>query len=369
MRLALLALAGTLVSSLALAKPNPLLAEWHGHYGGYPAFDTVRVADFKPAFAAAMASQLAEIDKIARNRAPASFDNTLLAMEKSGAVLNRVSAIYAIWSSTQNSGEFQAVQSEMDPKIAAFNDKITQNSKLFARIDAVYAAREKSHLSAEQQRLAWVYYNNFVRQGAKLDVASKKRVAAINERLAALFANFNQNLLADENDYVLYLKSEADLGGLSDSQRSAAAAAAEERGHKGEWAILNTRSSMEPFLTNSARRDLREKVWRTYYARGDNGDKHDNNKLITEILALRAERAKLLGFATHAHWRVADQMAKTPEAAMNLMLQVWPAAVARVHEEVAAMQAIADKEGAGRLRRGTIAFTQRKRVSRNITST
>jgi peptidyl-dipeptidase Dcp len=145
----------------------------------------------------------------------------------------------------------------------------------------------------------------------------------------------------------LYLKNEKDLAGLPEALRAAARSAAAARGHENEWAILNTRSSMDPFLTYADRRDLREKVWRTYYSRGDNGDAHDNKKIITEILALRAERAKLLGYPTHAHWRVADSMAKTPEAAMNLMMQVWPAAVAREHEEVADMQAIVDAEHAG----------------------
>jgi peptidyl-dipeptidase Dcp len=223
---------------------------------------------------------------------------------------------------------------------------VTQNSKLFARIDAVYNSPATAALTAEQQRLAWTYWKNFVRGGAKVDAAGKTRIAAINQRLAALYTSFQQNLQADEDGYVLYLK-EADMTGLPDSIKSGAAGAAEGKGRKGEFAITNTRSSMDPFLTYSDRRDLREKVWRTYYSRGDNNDAHDNKALITEILQLRAERAKLLGFPTYAHWQVADKMAKTPEAAMNLMMRVWPSCVARVHEEVAEMQAVADQEKAG----------------------
>jgi peptidyl-dipeptidase Dcp len=326
---------------------SPMLTPWTGPYGGTPPFDAVRVADFKPALEAAMAENLAEVDKIANQTAAPDFDNTLVALERAGHTFNRVNAIYHIWSSTMNTGDFQAVEREMGPKLAAFYDCITQNSRLFARIDAVYGSPRKALLTPIQQRLCWHYHTNFVRAGAKLDRAAKSRVAQINERLAALFAHFSQNLLAEEAGHVLYLKQEADLAGLPESLRAAASSAAEPRGHPGEWAILNTRSSMEPFLTYAERRDLREKVWRTYYSRGDNGGAHDNKKIVGEILALRAERAKLLGFPTHAHWRVADSMAKTPENAMSLMMQVWPAAVAREREEVADMQSIADREHAG----------------------
>ncbi|HEX3603079.1 MAG TPA: M3 family metallopeptidase [Steroidobacteraceae bacterium] len=324
---------------------NPLLAPWIGPAGGVPPFDQVQVAHFKPALEAAMAENLAEIDAIARNPASPEFDNTIAALERSGRTFSRVNAVYSVWSSTMSTEDFQAVERELQPKLAAFADKISQNAALFARIAAVYAARES--LTPVQQRLCWFYHTNFVRAGAKLDAAAKRRVGQINERLATLFANFSQNLLADEGGHALYLKSEQDLEGLPAPLRAAARSAAAARGHADEWAILNTRSSMDPFLTYADRRDLREQVWRSYYSRGDNGDAHDNKKIISEILALRAQRAKLLGFPTHAHWRVADSMAKTPEAAMSLMMQVWPAAVAREHEEVADMQAIADREHPG----------------------
>jgi peptidyl-dipeptidase Dcp len=324
---------------------NPLLGPWVGPAGGVPPFDRVRVADFKPALEAAILENLAEIDQIARNPAAPDFENTIAALERSGRTFNRVSAIYGVWSTTMSTAEFQAVERDMQPKLAALSDKIHQNVPLFARIAAVY--RDMSNLSPVQQRLCWFYHTNFVRAGAKLDAPAKRRVAEINERLATLFANFSQNLLADEAGYVLYLKNENDLAGLPEPLRAAARSAATARGHAGEWAILNTRSSMDPFLTYAGRRDLREKVWRAYYSRGDNGNAYDNKKIITEILVLRAQRAKLLGYPTHAHWRVADSMAKTPEAAMSLMMQVWPAAVAREHEEVADMQAIADREHAG----------------------
>jgi peptidyl-dipeptidase Dcp len=332
------------VHSLAQAA-IPMTAEWTGPFGGVPAFDKVKIADLKPALEAAMKAERAEIDAIADNRAAPTFDNTIAALERSGAMMNRVQTFYGIWSGTLSTPEIRAIETEMEPKLSAHSDITLQNEKLFKRIEAVYEAR--ASLTPEQQRLAWLYWNRFVRAGAKLSAKDKARVAEINQELAGLFTSFSQNLLADETDYVLYLRTESELAGLPDDLRAAMAAAAEERGHKGEWAITNTRSSMDPFLTYSQRRDLREKVWRTYYSRGDNGDAKDNNANIKKILKLRVERAKLLGYPTHAHWRLENAMAKTPEAAMALMIRVWPSAIARVKEEVAEMQAIADKERAG----------------------
>ncbi len=344
---ALLAAGAVGASAAAEAKvSNPLLAKWTGPYGGVPPFDLVKVDQFKPALEAAMAEQLAEIDAIAKDPAAPSFENTIAALERSGRTLDRVTNIFGIHSSTLSTPEFQAVETEMAPRLAAFQDRITQNEPLFKRIAAVYQARDQAGLTPEQKRLCWLYHTNFVRAGAKLDAAAKKRVAEINERLASLFTSFTQNVLADETDYLTVIDNQADLAGLPASLRSAAGAAAEARGHKGKWAVLNTRSSMEPFLTYSDRRDLREKVWRTYYSRCDHGDAKDNKKSITEILKLRAERARLLGYQTHAHWRLENTMAKTPERAMALLEAVWKPAVARVREEVADMQSLADKDGA-----------------------
>ena len=341
-----LAAASTLPTSLLAATGNPVADPWTGPFGGVPAFDKVKVADFKPALEAAMAEELQEIAAIVANPAPPSFDNTIAAMERSGRMGERAYTFYGVWTSTLNSADMQAVEQEMEPKLAAHSDRIMQDAGLFKRIEAVYESRDKANLTPEQKRLVWFHWNRFVRAGAKLSPEAKARVAAINEELAGLFTTFSQNLLADETNYVLYLTDEAELGGLPADVRAAAAAAAEARGQKGKWAILNTRSSMDPFLTYADRRDLREKVWRTYYSRGDNGDAHDNNAGIRKILKLRAERAKLLGYPTHAHWRLENTMAKTPDAAMDLMMRVWPSAIARVREEVAEMQAIADKEGA-----------------------
>jgi peptidyl-dipeptidase Dcp len=332
-------------ASSTVAVANPLLPPWTGPWGGVPPFGSFKVSDLKPALEAAMNDNLAEIEQIAANPAPPTFDNTVAAMDRAGHELDRVGTIYGIYTSTMSDSEVQAIEQEMAPKLAAFADRITQNTRLFARIAALYAAPQ-TDLNPEQRRLLWYDYTNFVRAGAKLDDAAKRKLSDLNQRLAALSTTFSQNLLAEEGGQLVLLEQERDLDGLPASVREAAAAAAAGHGKAGQWAILNTRSSVDPFLTYSKRRDLREKVWRMFIMRGDNGDAHDNNQIISEILLLRAQRAKLLGFPTHAHWKLEDSMAKTPERAMELMEAVWKPAVARVHEEVAEMQAVADKEKA-----------------------
>jgi len=345
--LALLTFSAVEAAEMKTAAANPLLAPWTGPYGGVPAFDKVKVADLQPALEAAMAQQLVAIEQIANDPATPNFANTIAALERSGRALERVSTVYGVYSSTLNDEAVQAVEREIEPKLAAFSDQITQNPKLFERIAKVYDARATSGLTPEQERLTWVYYTNFVRAGAKLDAAAKKRTAEINQELATLFTTFGQNVLKDENEGVIYVDKEADLAGLPQGVRDAMAEGAAGRGQKGKWAIANTRSSIEPFLTYSDNRALREKAWRMFVNRGDNGDATDNNATITRILQLRAERAALLGFPTHAHWRLENTMAKTPERAMELMEAVWTPAVARVKEEVADMQKIADSEKAG----------------------
>ncbi len=326
------------------AEPK-LLEEWSGPYGGVPPLDQIEVADFQPALEKAMKDALVEYRFIAQNPEPATFENTLLAMEKAGKGLSRVLPLYYHWTGSFSSDAMREVQAEMSPKLAAHRDRISQDAQLFARVKAIYEKRES--LGEEESRLAKVVYDHFVRAGAALDTDAKARVAEINQSLSKLYTDFGNHLLADEEKYVLYLTSEEELAGLSDSYKAAAAAAAEKLGHPGEWAVSNTRSSMEPFLQMSARRDLREKVWTTYYSRGDNGDDNDNNAIIPKILKLRAERAKLLGFDSHAHFRTHYGMAKVPEKTMDLMESVWKASTARVVEEVADMQRVADAEKAG----------------------
>lgn len=327
-------------------EQNPLLAEWSGPYGGVPAFDKVRVADVKPALEAAMAEALTDMEAIAGNPEAPTFENTILEYERGGQRLNRVFAYYGVLSANMSSPEFRAVQSEVAPKLANFQSQVHQNDRLFQRIKTIYEQRNDSDLNAEQKRVVELIYDDFASNGATLSGAAKERYAAINQRLAELHTRFANNVLADEEGYDIFLE-EDQLGGLPQSFVAAAGTLAAEKGQPGKYAVTNTRSSMDPFLTYSDERELREQVWRNYYSRGNNGDEHDNNTIIAEILKLRDERVKLQGYDNYAQWRLENRMAKTPEQAMGLMEAVWPAAVARVKEEVADMQALADAEEAG----------------------
>jgi peptidyl-dipeptidase Dcp len=321
----------------------PLLAPWRGPYGGVPDFTKVKVADFKPALLQGMQMCRAEVARIASNTLPPSFANTVATLEDTGRAFGRAASIFNIYASTMDDAAMKTVEAEMNPILAAFNDEIIQNSALFARVKSVYDTREVSGLNPEQQRLVWVTYRRFARQGAALNDADKARLADINKQLAGLYTAFSQNELSDEEERWLALEA-TDLDGLPDWLRAASASAAEERNVKGKYLFANTRSAIEPLLTYSTRRDLREKAFRMWTSRGDNSDAHDNNANITKILALRAEKAKLLGYPTFAHWVTDYQMAKTPQAAMDLLMKVWAPAVARVHEEVADMQRVADAD-------------------------
>jgi peptidyl-dipeptidase Dcp len=342
------ALAAVSSAQTALAASgNPLLAAWAGAYGGLPPFDKVQLPDFEPAFAEAMNLQRAELKAITDNRAAPTFANTILAYEKSGEALNNLFVIYNVHTSVVIVPEMQAIEERMAPVLAAYSDEQTQNAALFARIDAVYQARETSGLSKEQQRLVWAYHNNFVQSGARLNAADKKRLAAINLRLADLYTTFSKNLLADENSDVLVLDKPEDTAGLPPSVVAAAAAAAERRKLPGKWVIENNGSAMNPLLTFSTRRDLREKGWKLRMGLGDHtGQPTDNKPVIKEILKLRYERSRLLGYETFAHWRTSDRMARTPQNAITLMEALLKPAIARMGQEVADMKDIAAKEGA-----------------------
>lgn len=324
-----------------------MLRAWDGPYGGVPPWNLVRPNEFVDAFEAAIKISTAEIDEIANSPDPPTFENTIVAMEHAGRTLDRLESLFGVHASNLNLGPMPDAQKIIMPKLAEFEDSVTQNEKLFARIEAVHKSEAMDALSVAQRRLVDDLYKSFVRRGAKLSAKDKARLSRINQRLATLFADFSQNVLDDEQDHVTWISDPANLAGLPDSVVAAMASTAKEKGRADKWAVANTRSSMDPFLTYADNRALREKVWRTYYSRGDNGDKHDNNGLISEILKRRAERAKLLGYETHAHWRLEPTMAKTPQATMDLMMKVWPKAVARAREEVADMQAIADVESDG----------------------
>ncbi len=331
-------------TTLKEAPANVLLEEWTGPYNGVPAFDKMQISDVKNAIETGMALNLEEIEAIANNTDAPTFENTIEAMERAGSDLRRVFTYYGILGSNMSSPEFREIQRELAPKLSEFNSKISQNKKLFERIKSVHEGSLKTPLEEDQQRVLQLTYEGFAMNGAELNEADKARYAAINKELSSLHTNFSNNVLADEENYVVYLTKDQ-LSGLPQSYISAAAKIATDKGEEGKYAVTNTRSSMDPFLTYSDERALREKVWNTYYSRGDNGDQYDNNENIANILKLRHERVGLLGYDNYASWRLQNRMAKTPEQAMELMNNVWPAAIARVKEEVADMQAIADANG------------------------
>lgn len=322
---------------------NILLKEWTGKYGGVPAFDKMELEDLKTAIEKGMEMHLEEIEAIASNPEPPTFQNTIVALEKAGEPLNRAFTYYGIWSSNMSSPEFREIQQELSPEISEYNSKISQNEVLFKRIKIVYENSLENPLPADQQRTVQLIYEDFATEGANLNDENKARYAAINKELASLYNKFSNNVLAEEENYVVYL-TEDQLSGLPESYIKSAAKAAADRGQEGKYAVLNTRSFMDPFLTFSDERELRKKVWENYYSRADNNDEFDNKEIIKRILELRDERVELLGFENYAQWRLQNRMAKTPENAMELMMKVWPAALARVEEEVADMQAIADKK-------------------------
>ena len=331
----------------AVTPVTALLAPWPGPYGGTPPFDRVTAADLAPALDAAMAAQLAALDEIASNSDAPTFDNTIVAMERSARGFERVATVYGIYGGCLSDDAVQAVERAMAPKLAAFGDKIFQNRRLFDRIRDVYDRRTSSGLTPEQQRLCWHVHGEFMRGGAGLDDAQKTELSQINQRLAELSTAFSQNVLRDENDGYVLVEDASGMAGLPESFKAAAAEAAATRGRAGTWAIANTRSSVEPFLAYADCRELRERVWRMFIDRGAGGGATDNNAAIAEIMRLRARRARLLGFATHAHWQLENSMAQTPERAMSLMEAVWEPAVRAARREVADMQAVADAEKAG----------------------
>ncbi|MBS7703849.1 M3 family metallopeptidase [Chelatococcus asaccharovorans] len=315
---------------------NPLLATWETPFG-VPPFARIKPEHFEPAFQAALAEHEAEIGRIATNPDEADFDNTVAALERSGRRLTRVAAVFYNLTGAHTNKDLEAIDRAISPMLAGHRNAVYQNAALFRRLEAV-AATAKGVTSAEEAQVLDRYRKAFVRAGAGLEPAAKARLGEIAKRLALIGTEFAQNVLADESAYSLVLEGEADLAGLPDFLRDAAAQAASERGHDGRHVITLSRSSVEPFLMFSARRDLREKAFKAWIARGEAGET-DNRGLIAEMVQLRAERAKLLGFPTFADFRLDDSMAKTPSAARALLDSVWKPALRRAEAERAALEA------------------------------
>lgn len=321
---------------------NILLKDWSGPYGGVPAFDKLDVNEIKSTMIKAMDLNLDDIDEITSIDVEPTFENTIIALEKSGQELSRAYAYYGILSSNMSTPEFRAIQAELSPKFSDFRSKINQNKKLFNRIKSIYDNSQDEPLDSQEQRVVELIYTSFIINGAELNEEKKLVYANINKELSSLYTKFSNNVLNDEENYITYLDKNQ-LDGLPDDYIKSAARIASDKGNEGKFAVTNTRSSMDPFLKYSTERELRKKVWTNYYSRGNNDDEFDNKKLIEKILKLRRQRVELLGFENYAEWRLQDRMAKKPENVMNLLLEVWPAAVKRVKEEVNDMQLLADE--------------------------
>jgi peptidyl-dipeptidase Dcp len=335
----------TRATTAAIVVPNNiLLADWKGPYQGVPPWDQVKPELFDQAYTFAIAELEREAAATANNPAAPTFENTIVAMERGGARLDQVGSIFGVMTDNMSTPAYQALDKKWSPKLSAAFDRITLDPKLFARVETLYKKRASLGLDAKQMRVLTRSYDGFVRRGAKLSPAQKTRVSAINQELASAFSDFNSKLLADEGTFIR--ASAAEMAGVPDDVRNAAAAVAKAKNLPvGSFAVRNTRSAVDPVLSFASNRALRQKVWQAFVNRGDNGNANDTNALIAKIVKLRADRAHLLGYKTHADLRMQDTMAKTPARAMDLMMRVWPAAVKRVNEEVADMKPFAAKDG------------------------
>jgi len=333
--------AGSAASTL---QANPLLEPWATPFE-VPPFDRIRPEHFRPAFDQAIAAHRAEVDAISASVEPPAFENTIAAMERAGRGLRRVSAVFFNLTGAHTDDALEAIERDIAPVLAAHRSAIHLDAGLFRRIADLHARRAELGLTDEEARVLDRYHTTFQRQGAGLPEDKKARLAAIDARLATLGTQFGQNLLADEKAFALVLEDEADLAGLPDFLREAAAQAAAERGLQGKHVITLARSSIEPFLQFSSRRDLREIAFRAWASRGESGGATDNRSLIAEMVSLKAERARLLGYDNYARYRLDDTMAKTPESALALLQSVWGPARRRALEEQERLQAMVLAEG------------------------
>jgi peptidyl-dipeptidase Dcp len=327
----------------AATKANPLLEAWTTP-GEVPPFDRIRTEHFLPAFDQALRQHTKEIETIAANRDKPTFANTIDALERAGSALDRAASVFYNLSGTDTNEAIQAIERTMAPRFARHSMRISQNAALFKRIDKLIQTRKQLGLTLEQMRVLERYHLSFIKGGAALDAKGKTRLADIAQRAAALRTRFGQNVLADEQNFLMLLEKD-ELAGLPDSLRAAAAAVAKERGHAGTHAITLSRSLVEPFLQFSSRRDLREKAFKAWIARGANGGKTDNRKIIAEILDLRVQSAHLLGYKTPAESALQFSMAKTPAKVRKLLMEVWEPARRRAEEERDQLQEAVRAEG------------------------
>jgi peptidyl-dipeptidase Dcp len=332
------------IKPMPAEKVNPFYVSWKTPYG-LPPFEQIKSEHYGPAFEKAISDQKAEIAAIANNSEPASFANTIEALEYSGKLLTKVSNVFFNLTSADTNDELQAISKDISPKLSALSDDIYLSEPLFKRVKSVFDQRDSLTLRGDQKKLLVDTYTNFVRGGANLNAAQKDQLRLINAELSKLSLEFGNNLLAETNAFELVVENEKDLSGLSESVIAAAAETAKARGKEGKWVFTPNRPSSTPFLTYADNRELRKKMYMGYTMRGNNDNEHDNKNHLAKMSALRAQKAKLMGYESHAHFVLEERTAKTPDRVFNLLDKVWPAALAKAETEVVDMQELANKLG------------------------
>jgi peptidyl-dipeptidase Dcp len=343
-RIVITCILGVPTLSFAEERTNPLLTDFTTPFGT-PPFDQIQTEDYLPAFEAGIRQQKEEVEAIVDNREPATFSNTVEALELSGEVLRRVSQVFFPINSAQTSDEIQEIARKVAPRLSSHRDSILLDAGLFRRIEQVHRGRDALDLNPEQARLLEETYKDFVRGGALLEAESKEQLRKTNEELSVLSVQFGQNVLKETNDFTLLLGKNTDLAGLPPPVVAAAAEAAKEKGHDGKWAFTLDKPSLIPFLQSSERRDLRETLLRAYVKRGDNQNNHDNNGIVSRIAALRVRRARLLGYSDHASYVLETNMAKTPAAVYELLERLWTPSIERAKSEAQAMEEMIREDG------------------------
>ena len=337
--------AAAIVCGSALAKgDNPFFGKYSSPYG-IPPFDKIKVEHYKPAFIKGMEEQKKEIEAIVKNKKTATFENTIVALDRSGKLLNKVSSVFYGQNSANTNAEMQAVSRELSPLLSKHSDDITMNAELFKRVKYVYDNQEKMNLDKEQKKLLEETYKDFVRSGANLNAEQQQRLRELNAEISMLQLTFGQNMLAETNAFKLVVDNEADLAGLPQNLIANAAESAKEAGLEGKWVFTLHNPSVMPFLQYSERRELRERMFKGYTSRGSHGNANDNRDIIRRLLKVRAEKAHLMGFKDYASMALDTRMAKTSDAVYELLDQVWKPALAKAKEELADIQTEMAKDG------------------------
>jgi peptidyl-dipeptidase Dcp len=323
---------------------NPFFAEYDTPYG-IPPFEKIKKSDYLPAFYHGIEQNKLEISALTKVKSRPTFENTIVAMEKSGDFLNNVSNTFYGLTGSMSDEEMRAIAKEISPKLSALSDDIALNDELFQRVKQVYDGKDQLELRTDQKLLLEKTYKSFVRGGANLNDADKLKLRELNEKLSGLSLTFGENLLAETNSFEMIIDNQADLDGLPSDIIAAAAETAKARGQEGKWVFTTHRPSKNPFLTYSTNRKLRETIYKGYTMRGNNDNANNNQKIASEMASLRYQKAQLLGYKTHAHFVLENATAKTPENVFALLNKVWPAALERAKEETADIQKMIDAEG------------------------